>query len=203
MTPGTIVHDPKFLCRDKTTQNKLLVVLNDGSVGNYILVKTTSKCGKKARTPGCHAKDRFHNFFIPKGQSNFPEDTWVMLDEFHEFDRKELLQRSLQKYIQVKGTLPENLVKSLLVCAKNSPDISLAHESILDDTLTRMALSMSIETPKQPPQQPVATVAAAAPSKPLCPNTNCAYPLDMQQREPMVYWCALCRKWFDGGLNRL
>jgi hypothetical protein len=202
MTPGTILHDPQFLCHDKTTQNKLLVVLNDGSMGNYILVKTTSKGGRKARTPGCHAKDRFHNFFILKGQSNFPEDTWVMLDEFHEFERKELLRRSLQKYIQVKGNLPENLVKSLLVCAKNSPDISAVHEAILDDTLTRMTLNMSIETPAQSPH-PITPAPTATPSKPVCPNTDCSYPLDLQQREPIFYWCAMCRKWFDGQLNRL
>jgi hypothetical protein len=201
MTPGTILHDPKFLCHDKTTQNKLLIVLNDGSAGNYILVKTTSKGGKKARTPGCHAKDHFHNFFIPKGQSNFPEDTWVMLDEFHEFDRKELLQRSLQKYIKVKGNLPENLVKSLLVCAKNSPDISATHEAILDDTLNNLFLkNMNTQSTTQP-SQPAAP--AADPLKPPCPTPNCSYPLDIQQHEPMMYRCAMCKTWFDGQMQKL
>jgi hypothetical protein len=38
-------------------------------------------------------------------------------------------------------------------------------------------------------------------SKPPCPISST--PLDLQSREPLVYWCALCRKWFDGQLNKL
>jgi hypothetical protein len=36
---------------------------------------------------------------------------------------------------------------------------------------------------------------------PPCPI--CSMPLDPQQREPRAYWCALCRKWFDGDLKKL
>ena len=30
----------------------------------------------------------------------------------------------------------------------------------------------------------------------ICPT--CQTPLDPQQREPLVYWCAICRKWLHG-----
>jgi hypothetical protein len=200
MTPGAILHDPQFLCHDKTQQNKLLVVLNDGSAGNYILVKTTSSGKKKSSAPGCHPRDRFRNFFIPKGQSDFPEDTWVMLDEFYEFDRKTLLQQALSKYIKVKGQLPQSLIKSLLVCAKDSPDITPAQEAILDDALTRLALNMSIESTKQPPQPEPDKPKTGAPI-PLCPT--CSHPLDPQSHSPRTYWCGICRMWFDGELKRL
>jgi hypothetical protein len=35
----------------------------------------------------------------------------------------------------------------------------------------------------------------------ICPI--CEYPLDLQQRDPLLWFCAMCRKWFDGKLERL
>lgn len=170
MTPGSILHDPQFLCHDKTQQNKLLVVLNDGAAGRYILVKTTSVSKDKASsTPGCHPKDRFRNFYIPQGQSDFRVDTWIMLNEFYEFDRNELLKRSLSGFMQIKGRLPETLVKSLLVCAKESLDITPAQEASLDETLTMLALNMSIESTRQPPQ-PESDNPQTGATKPPCPT---------------------------------
>jgi hypothetical protein len=40
-----------------------------------------------------------------------------------------------------------------------------------------------------------------SPSKPPCPA--CSAPLDMQRREPLLWLCALCRKWFDRQTQRL
>jgi hypothetical protein len=31
----------------------------------------------------------------------------------------------------------------------------------------------------------------------------CSTPLDLQQRDPLLWFCALCRKWFDGELKKL
>jgi hypothetical protein len=61
---------------------------------------------------------------------------------------------------------------------------------------------MSAEMSTQP-SQPAASAPAPDPSKPPCPTSECSYPLDLQQREPMVYRCAMCWKWFDGELKRL
>lgn len=140
MTPGTILHDSQFLCHDKTENNKLLVVLNDGSAGVYILVKTTSEPKKKDSSPGCHPKDYFRNFHIPKGQAGFRKNTWVMLNEFYEADCNELFKRKLAGHLAPKGTLPEDVFKSLLICAKDSVDISQTQEMILDDTLNALIL---------------------------------------------------------------
>jgi hypothetical protein len=41
------------------------------------------------------------------------------------------------------------------------------------------------------------------PSKPTYPNTDCSNPLDLQQREPLIYWRSLCKKWFDEKLERI
>lgn len=35
----------------------------------------------------------------------------------------------------------------------------------------------------------------------ICPV--CENPLDLQQREPLLWFCAMCRKWFNEKLERL
>src|SRR5262249_1311547 len=45
------------------------------------------------------------------------------------------------------------------------------------------------------------TQSEESPLKPPCPN--CSASLKQQQRERLVYWCATCRKWFDGELKKL
>jgi uncharacterized protein YbaR (Trm112 family) len=35
----------------------------------------------------------------------------------------------------------------------------------------------------------------------ICPI--CKNPLDLQQRDPPLWFCAMCKKWFDEELKRL
>jgi len=35
----------------------------------------------------------------------------------------------------------------------------------------------------------------------ICPI--CETPLDLQSRDPWIWWCALCRKWFNEKLERM
>jgi ribosomal protein L37AE/L43A len=35
----------------------------------------------------------------------------------------------------------------------------------------------------------------------ICPT--CENPLDLQQRDPPLWFCAACKAWFDGELKRL
>ncbi len=37
--------------------------------------------------------------------------------------------------------------------------------------------------------------------KPPCPI--CSNPLDLQSRDPLTWWCALCKKWFEQFMQRL
>lgn len=37
--------------------------------------------------------------------------------------------------------------------------------------------------------------------RPECPA--CSTTLELQQHEPLVYWCAICRKWFNEKLERM
>jgi len=45
------------------------------------------------------------------------------------------------------------------------------------------------------------TQSEESPLKPPCPT--CSAPLEPQQREPLVFWCGHCRKWFDRELQKL
>jgi len=42
----------------------------------------------------------------------------------------------------------------------------------------------------------------AEPINPPCPICK-EQALILQQREPPVYWCAMCRKWFNEKLERI
>ena len=55
MIPGTILCDDEFTFSDGSTGKKLLIVLNDGSDGVYIVVKTTSKSDFKGNDYGCQS----------------------------------------------------------------------------------------------------------------------------------------------------
>jgi hypothetical protein len=35
----------------------------------------------------------------------------------------------------------------------------------------------------------------------ICPI--CSNPLDLQFRSPLIWWCALCRRWFNEKLERM
>jgi hypothetical protein len=67
VTPGTILFDSSFVFKDKQVGEKLIVVLNDGTDGYYILVKTTSVPDNKEKKIGCNLTNKkYPNFFIEK-----------------------------------------------------------------------------------------------------------------------------------------
>jgi len=64
MTPGTLLVYDNFRFSDGTTGKKILVILNDGSVGYYIVVKTTSKNTHKSSNEGCQTQERYPNLVV-------------------------------------------------------------------------------------------------------------------------------------------
>jgi hypothetical protein len=134
MTPGTILHDPEFRFKDGEVGNKLLVVLNDGSAGYYVTVRTTSNPKNKSSDPGCHLGDWQPNFFVPKGAACLKADTWVCLDDFYDFDAAELLRGHFAGRIHEIGRLPEAITADLIQCALNSDDISGAQSDVIKTT---------------------------------------------------------------------
>lgn len=141
MTPGSVLFDTQFKFSDGSTGRKILVVLNDGSAGVYVIIKTTSKDKRKGRNYGCQSSDRYPNFFLPDGKCFLQGDSWLMLDEFFEFNLQNLLAKRFAGQMKPLGVLPENILKELLDCAIGCDDISQAQEQVLVGT------RQSLETP--------------------------------------------------------
>lgn len=139
MTPGTLCVDNNFQYRDGKTGKKILVVLNDGSIGYYLTVKTTSKDTYKGINYGCQTSDRYPNFFLPRGSCCLHLDTWVMLDDFFEFRSHDVLARHFSGQMNRIGILPEEITKELLNCSINCYDITIAQTAALKEILKAMS----------------------------------------------------------------
>ena len=135
MTPGTILFDTHFEFDDGAVGRKLLVLLNDGTCGFYITLKTTSNPKHKGRKAGCQSRDRYPNFFVPDGSSDLRGDSWLMLREFKELTAPQLLQKKFSGIARHIGVLPKEMLIQLLECALAGDDLSTQQEEVLRATL--------------------------------------------------------------------
>ncbi len=134
MTPGTLLFDRNFIYSDGTVGEKILVILNDGEIGKYVVVKTTSKGIHKGNIFGCQSSDRYPNFFLPLHSTCLRKDTWVGLDQFFEFTQQDVLNKVFTQQMHQFGLLPNAILKQLLDCAINCDDITKEQEKILQTT---------------------------------------------------------------------
>lgn len=135
MKPGTILYDNRFKFNNGSEGEKLFVILNDGEIGFYITVKTTSKPAFKCFQFGCQLTDKYPNFFLPKGCCCLHQNTWIELDNFFESRANELLTGHFSKQIKSIGNLSLKITCLLLKCAIKSKDISIRNRNVLKETL--------------------------------------------------------------------
>ncbi len=142
MTLGSVYFDRQFKFQDGKIGEKLFILLNDGSVGFYIVVLLTSKQHRKGKRSGCQPSDFPLNFFIPKGMCELSKDSWVLLDNFYAYDSNFNEMYALKKSgrLSLSCNLPESLIKQLLNCAKNSLDLEIKWEEIIDNELNKFVL---------------------------------------------------------------
>lgn len=133
MKPGTLLCDDQFKFSDGSERKKILVVLNDGAVGYYIIIKTTSNQKFKGVKFGCQSRDRYPNFFLPQASSCLHKDSWLMLNEFFSFELGEFCEKILSKKIVQIGVLRDDIFPLLLDCAIHCDDITLVHRRALED----------------------------------------------------------------------
>lgn len=129
MTPGSVLFDTEFAFQDGETGEKLFVVLGI-SEGVYLVAKTTTKQHGRGTEYGCQPKDRFHNFFLPKGCCYLKASTWVCLDEFYELSAAQLVKKGLNGIVKPVCTVGEHL-KALQNCALASLDITNAQSAMV------------------------------------------------------------------------
>nr|CRH04949.1 conserved protein of unknown function [Candidatus Magnetococcus massalia] len=138
MKAGTVFHAPQFKCLDSTVQNKLAVVLSDGRATTCVTVKTTSKRNGRSLQMGCHLDDRFPNFFLPVEYSGLDKDTWICLDEFHEFSSQEVIEKQFSQKWRFLTELPPEITKALITCALEAEDLTGYQAEDLNETLATL-----------------------------------------------------------------
>jgi len=131
VTPGTILFDPNFQFKDGQLGEKLYVVLNDGSCGIYIGVKTTSNGNRHGIQHGCQVLERFPNFMLAKGCCCLSKTTWVQLDAFFEFQSGALIEKVMTGQINRIGTLSDDLTRELLTCTTHAEDMTISQDEII------------------------------------------------------------------------
>ncbi len=138
MTPGTFICDNEFKFRDGKIGKKILLVVNDGEDGYYLVLKMTSDPAYKSTNYGCHPNDRYPNFFCPRGSCCLRDDTWIQLDDFFEFDATALLSKHFAGKINRIGVMGDDMLRELLECALASEDISPTQTTIAENTLRHL-----------------------------------------------------------------
>jgi hypothetical protein len=133
MTPGTVIHFPKFVFHDGAVRDKYLIALGS-SFGITVLVKTTSKGWRYLLTYGCQSRHRFPCFHLVQNCCQFPKPTWVCLDDYYEFDDVELARREQAGEFRIAHILPSGIAADLAQCAIDSDDISGQQERIVRAT---------------------------------------------------------------------
>lgn len=141
MTPGTLLVDKNFLYSDGTTGKKIIVILNDGTIGWYIIVKTTSKGEKYGVQFGCQSTYKFPNFCFDAGSCILNKRTWVQLDFFYPHIARELKQKIIDEEINYIGVLEPIQTLELLVCASHSDEISVIHEKEIKKTIDNIKIN--------------------------------------------------------------
>ena len=141
MTPGSVVFHTKFPFRDSETPGKkLAVILNDGSGGRYIAVKTTSQGRMYTWDVGCQPPpSNFPCYFVPGNASLFPKDTWIQLNDFFSFDVSKFRDGQRRGIILPKLQIPNRFLLPLIKCTLKSDDLTRADEKILISTLEQVS----------------------------------------------------------------
>lgn len=132
VTAGTIICDSRYEFEDGTTGQKLLIILNDGTSGSYLVLKTTSRKRFKGHKHGCQSADYYPNFYLAKGSCCLTGESWVLL-KIEEFTLNHFLQGTTSKRMWVIGTLKMDILGALWTCVINHEDTEIKYEEILID----------------------------------------------------------------------
>jgi hypothetical protein len=136
---GCILLDKKFKFRDNEIGEKLIVLLNNPRKNEpYLFCRTTSRERPpyQIKTPkGCQKNSQY--FFIT-ACSFFPEDTWFLLYDIHEYDTARVLNKHFKKEIIIINCIDDITLRQIKNCIKNSIDISEKHIKMMLETIIQI-----------------------------------------------------------------
>jgi hypothetical protein len=144
MTPGTALRDPHFKYEDGTTGLKRCVVLNDGTCGFYLVIKTTSRVHHKGRSSAhCQHGDAPPNFYLQEGICGaFSTETWILLDPYHERETKPFETRVTEAYVETLGVMEPTLFAELLDCVIRSHYLDRDYKMMLIPLRAQIGLAL-------------------------------------------------------------
>lgn len=127
MTIGDILYFSDFHFADGGHADKLLVVISDCTKEKIVLLIATSK-GKDANVHGCQAVPQ--KFFIKAGKHKFVKDTWIDLARSaFVFETAKVQAKIDSGEVQIKFTLPQQVVNEIRNCIKQHARYSLTREA--------------------------------------------------------------------------
>lgn len=126
MTEGSVFYDPNFPFHDGEIGQKLFVLLNDGQDGSFLTVLSTTKQKRMSGVAGCHANDFPANYHFPAG-TDFPDNSWLLIEEIYEFDCYSLRQKVKTGAIAKKLPISPASLIDVLDCTIESDGVSLQH----------------------------------------------------------------------------
>lgn len=127
MTIGDVLYYPDFSFADGGHANKLLVVISDCTKEKIVMLIATSK-GRDANVHGCQAVQK--KFFIKAGSCGFVRDTWIDLDRsVFVFETSKVQEKINSGNVQIKHTLPQQIVNEIRNCIKRHAQYSLTREA--------------------------------------------------------------------------
>jgi len=130
MDKGTILFHRALEFKDGETGKKLLIILNTPQNSEpFLCCKTTSRQKYGLDKEGCHSNK---NIYVLNPVKNcFQIRTWVQFHEIYEFNHKLFLQEHFNGSLDIKSTLPVDIINAIVNCVKKSDDISKYHLSLL------------------------------------------------------------------------
>lgn len=138
LKPGCILFDTKFAFRDNEIGEKLIILLNNPDLREnepYLFCRTTSRERPPylIKTPkGCQKNS---NYFFINECSFFPKDTWLLLNDIHEYDCTRMLKKHFDKEIKIIDCINKITLRQIKNCIKDSIDISYKHLKMILDTI--------------------------------------------------------------------
>ncbi len=123
---GYVYFQEDFQFPDGSTGRKLFVVLCDSPLdpSNVLVVRTTSK-PKGPKIQGCYAGEKVPNYFVPKTNGSFKEDTWVQFNYVVEMQSVKLEKRFREPLFQLSMAI----TAAILTCAAESRFVEITFQN--------------------------------------------------------------------------
>lgn len=125
-TLGAVYHWKNHQFKDGEEKDKYVVILCSPTKDeeNYIYVLTTSQEKRgNSKSQGDCGLPNIPSYFLAAPATNFPKDTWIMLDAFYSVTQTKFLEKTIAREVSHQFDIPENIANGIRNCASRSVDV--------------------------------------------------------------------------------